>query len=101
MSGTREGGQKAAKKNKQNFGSDFYRYIGHLGGRKGHTGGFANNPALAKKAGAMGGRAHSSRRTASEAQKAREAKAAAQEEFHAEAMEFFKKHKIDIQDEEG
>jgi general stress protein YciG len=34
----------------------FYAKIGAKGGRNGHTGGFAANPELARKAGAIGGR---------------------------------------------
>lgn len=56
MSGTRAGGLKAAATNKARYGSDFYAGIGAKGGRNGHTGGFAANPALAKIAGAIGGR---------------------------------------------
>lgn len=56
MSGTREGGLKAAKTNLKYNGADFYRRIGRLGGQNGHTGGFAANPALARIAGAKGGR---------------------------------------------
>jgi general stress protein YciG len=37
-------------------GADFYARIGAKGGRNGHTGGFAANPELAKRAGAKGGR---------------------------------------------
>ena len=61
MSGTKIGGQKAAKKNRERYGDDFYRMIGSKGGQNGHTGGFAANPALARIAGAKGGRV--SRRT--------------------------------------
>ena len=61
MSGTKIGGQKAAKKNRERYGDDFYRMIGSKGGQNGHTGGFAANPALARTAGAKGGRI--SRRT--------------------------------------
>lgn len=56
MSGTRTGGQKAAKTNLAIHGKDFYRIIGSKGGRNGHTGGFHNNPELARRAGAKGGR---------------------------------------------
>ena len=56
MAGTKEGGQKAAATNRAKYGKDFYKNIGAKGGRKGHTGGFASNPALAKIAGAKGGR---------------------------------------------
>lgn len=56
MSGTREGGLKAADKNRKIHGSDFYARIGAMGGRNGHTGGFASNPELAKIAGRKGGK---------------------------------------------
>lgn len=56
MSGTREGGAKAAETNKKKYGSDFYAEIGRKGGRNGHTGGFYANPELARIAGAIGGR---------------------------------------------
>lgn len=61
MVGTLEGGRKAAKTNILKYGKDFYARIGAKGGRNGHTGGFAANPALARIAGAKGGR--KSRRT--------------------------------------
>lgn len=56
MSGTKAGGLKAAATNRQLHGPDFYRTIGRKGGQSGHTGGFAANPALARIAGAKGGR---------------------------------------------
>lgn len=56
MPGTKAGGLKAAKTNKELHGDDFYRNIGRIGGRNGHTGGFASNPELARRAGAIGGR---------------------------------------------
>ena len=56
MAGTKDGGQKAAATNKALHGSDFYAKIGAIGGKKGRTGGFAANPALARIAGAKGGR---------------------------------------------
>lgn len=43
MSGTRKGGLKAAKTNKEKHGKDFYANIGRIGGRNSHTGGFASN----------------------------------------------------------
>ena len=55
MAGTKAGGAKAASTNKKKHGDDFYRRIGSKGGQNGHTGGFAANPELAKKAGAIGG----------------------------------------------
>jgi general stress protein YciG len=55
------GGLKAAKTNKLKYGKDFYARIGAKGGRNGHTGGFAANPALARVVGALGGK--KSRRT--------------------------------------
>lgn len=56
MAGTKEGGKKAAATNKAKYGASFYAKIGSKGGKNGHTGGFAANPALAKIAGAKGGR---------------------------------------------
>lgn len=61
MAGTVNGGKKAAERNKQKYGSDFYAKIGAIGGKRGHTGGFYANRELARKAGAIGGRI--SRRT--------------------------------------
>lgn len=55
--GTVKGGRKAAATNLAKYGKDFYRKMGQKGGRNGHTGGFAINPALARIAGAKGGRA--------------------------------------------
>lgn len=62
MAGTKAGGKKAAATNLERHGKNFYREIGRMGGRNGHTGGFASNPELAKIAGAKGGRI--SKRTA-------------------------------------
>lgn len=56
MSGTKAGGLKAKKKNIELYGRGFYKIIGSKGGQNGHTGGFAANPALARIAGARGGR---------------------------------------------
>jgi hypothetical protein len=56
MAGTKAGGVKAAATNKAKYGVNFYAEIGRKGGKNGHTGGFAANPALAKIAGAKGGR---------------------------------------------
>lgn len=55
MAGTKAGGLKAAATNKAKHGDDFYAKIGQKGGRNGHTGGFAANPALARVAGRKGG----------------------------------------------
>ncbi len=43
MTGTRRGGLKAALTNAQLHGEDFYSRIGKIGGRNGHTGGFASD----------------------------------------------------------
>lgn len=56
MAGNRAGGLKAALKNKQLQGEDFYQRIGRRGGKNGHTGGFASNPELAREAGRKGGK---------------------------------------------
>lgn len=56
MTGTIAGGRKAAATNLERHGKDFYAKIGRKGGQNGHTGGFAYNPALARVAGARGGR---------------------------------------------
>lgn len=46
MSGTKAGGLKARETNLRKQGKDFYRRIGRIGGKNGHTGGFASNPDL-------------------------------------------------------
>jgi uncharacterized protein len=56
MAGTKNGGKSAAATNKAKYGKDFYARIGAMGGKKGHTGGFAANRELARSAGAKGGR---------------------------------------------
>ena len=56
MSRTKAGGLKAAATNREKYGKEFYSQIGRKGGQNGHTGGFAANPALARIAGAKGGR---------------------------------------------
>lgn len=55
MSGNKEGGKKAAITNILKYGEDFYSRIGTIGGKNGHTGGFYNNPELARRAGKKGG----------------------------------------------
>jgi general stress protein YciG len=55
MAGTPDGGKKAYLKNIAND-PNFYAKIGAIGGKNGHTGGFAANPKLARIAGAKGGR---------------------------------------------
>lgn len=56
MPGTKAGGAKAAETNKRLYGKDWYAKIGQIGGRNGHTGGFAANPELAREAGRKGGK---------------------------------------------
>ena len=55
MAGTKAGGIKCAKTNIEKHGKDFYKRIGALGGKAGHTGGFASNRELASIAGRKGG----------------------------------------------
>lgn len=42
MVGTKAGGLKAAATNRERYGEDFYRRLGHEGGQNGHTGGFGS-----------------------------------------------------------
>lgn len=56
MAGTKIGGKRAAAKNKEKYGADFYARIGAIGGKVGRTGGFYANRELARTAGAKGGR---------------------------------------------
>ena len=56
MAGTKAGGLKASKKNRELYGEDFYKNIGSIGGKLGTTGGFYANRELARIAGAKGGR---------------------------------------------
>jgi general stress protein YciG len=55
MAGTAKGGVLAAKTNKERYGTDFYKKIGQVGGKKSRNGGFAANPELAREAGRKGG----------------------------------------------
>lgn len=65
MAGNKAGGIKAAQKNLARD-PNFYSKIGTIGGKNGHTGGFAADRELARRAGAKGGR--KSRRTKSTVQ---------------------------------
>ena len=55
MTGTKEGGIKAAATNKAKYGHDFYVRNGRKGGRNGHTGGFATSHEWAVECGRKGG----------------------------------------------
>lgn len=55
MAGTKSGGKSAAQTNKEKYGDDFYKKIGTIGGKNGHTGGFHVNRELARIAGRKGG----------------------------------------------
>lgn len=57
MAGTKEGGLKAAQKNRERYGEDWYSRIGRVGGKNGHTGGFASMPKeKVQEAGRKGGK---------------------------------------------
>lgn len=56
MTGSKAGGLKAAATNKLRNGADFYARIGRIGGKVCVKKGFAMNPDLAKRAGAIGGK---------------------------------------------
>lgn len=58
MSGTVEGGLKAAQTNKERYGQDMYQIIGRIGGQNGHKNkGFAHPSVDASAAGRKGGAA--------------------------------------------
>lgn len=76
MVGTKAGGLKAAATNRERYGEDFYRRLGHEGGQNGHTGGFGSKKVgkdgltgyqRARKVGQIGGR--KSRRGSSKKEK--------------------------------
>jgi uncharacterized protein len=56
MAGTRKGGIKAAAKNKELYGKEFYARIGAIGGKKTGLKGFALDRERARAAGQKGGR---------------------------------------------
>ena len=56
IAGTKIGGLRTVKTNKEKYGEDFYRNIGRIGGKVKGRKGFAANIELARKAGAKGGR---------------------------------------------
>lgn len=91
MGGTTEGGLKSRATNYKKYGKDFYREIGRKGGKNGHTGGFAANPALARIAGAKGGRISkrgpSKKNKANKTKKTTESSAAIQELLKARIEE--------------
>lgn len=63
MAQTKEGAAKATARIKELHGADYFKLIGAMGGKKTNPNkGFGSNRALARKAGAKGGRI--SRRTA-------------------------------------
>ena len=56
MAGTKEGGRKAAARNIERYGENYYKIIGARGGKNGNTGGFYANRELARIAGSKGGK---------------------------------------------
>jgi hypothetical protein len=64
MANTVSGGKKTAETNRRKYGPDFYARMGRVGGKLGHTGGFASKkvgadgltgPERAKRVGIIGG----------------------------------------------
>lgn len=55
MSGTVDGGLKAAETNRKKYGPEFYKNIGRAGGLKSRGGGFASSHEKAVEAGKKGG----------------------------------------------
>lgn len=62
MSGTIEGGKKAARTMKDRYGENVYKVMGALGGASSFTGGFFANRELARTAGRIGGSRKRSKR---------------------------------------
>ena len=59
MAGTVQGGRRAAQRNKEKYGENFYKTIGARGGKNSRNGGFAAGDAGRERArywGAIGGR---------------------------------------------
>lgn len=56
MAGTKEGAKTTAATNKEKYGSDYYKRIGAMGGRKKVPKGFSMRRDVARIAGAKGGR---------------------------------------------
>jgi general stress protein YciG len=56
MPGTPGGGLKAAQRNRERHGADFYQRIGREGGKTSRGGGFAADRERAREAGCKGGR---------------------------------------------
>lgn len=88
MSGTLEGGKKAAATNKNRYGSDWYAKIGREGGKNGHTGGFASmTPEKIKAAGRKGGLTSSRKPLLSLEERRREVEVLLEQEKELEAYE--------------
>lgn len=56
MAGTKQGGKRAAARNKQLYGAGFFRQIGAAGGRKSRGGGYAFDHERAVYWGKIGGK---------------------------------------------
>lgn len=55
MSGTTAGGKKAAKRNIELYGADYYSRMGKIGGKKGTGHAFAHGKVSPSEAGKIGG----------------------------------------------
>lgn len=88
MSGTLEGGKKAAATNKNRYGNDWYATIGRKGGKKCTHKGFASmTPEKIKAAGRKGGLTSSRKPLLSLEERRREVEELLQQEKDLEAYE--------------
>ncbi len=92
MSGTKSGGEAAARTNKARYGEDFYVNMGRSGGKISKGGGFATPEGRlrAVEAGRAGGKA-SRRRTATEIAEAKSEGSRYNEDYQPEQKSWLKR----------